>query len=242
MTRAWTGTFLAAALLGAALAGSAQPARAGSVELYPVRVDLSATGATSAMRVRNTGAGRLTMEVRTVRWSQSAGEDAYEPTRTVLASPPVFELQPGQEQVVRLGLLDRAVPAREGAYRVFLQELPEPSPTGGGAVQTLLRISVPIFVAPAAAGEPALAWTARRDGQGLLLEARNDGPVHARVSGLALGWKGGPLRDADRAGGYVLAGQSRRFRVDPPPGGGSRPMELEVRTTDGTSRVTLDVR
>jgi len=218
------------------------PALGGSVELYPVRVDLSDARPSMAMRVRNTGAGRLTMEVRTVRWSQAAGEDTYEPTRAVLASPPVFELQPGQEQVVRLGLLDRTKPEREASYRVFLQELPEPEPKDRGAVQTLLRLSVPIFVAPAKSGGPALAWTAQRDGGGLLLVARNEGAVHARISGLALAWKGNPVHEADRVGGYVLAGQSRRFRVERLPGGGNHPLELEVRTTDGTDRVTLELR
>lgn len=218
-------------------------ADAGSVELYPVRIDLTADRATATMKVRNTGGERMTMEVRTASWSQAGGEDVYEPTRAVLASPPVFELQPGKEQVVRVGLIERKPAGSESAYRVFLQELPDADSGNGGAVRTLLRISVPVFVAPPAApATPSLAWTARRDGGALVLEASNRGAAHTRIHALAVSEPGQSPKPL-QMGGYVLPGASRRFVLRGAPVPASlKSVAIEAQTEHGPSRTTIPVQ
>jgi len=227
------------ALLALFLAGRAD---AGSLELYPVRVDLSAERTTATMKVRNTGGERMTVEVRTTAWAQADGQDVYQPTRAVLASPPVFELHPGKEQVVRLGLIDRTPTPQEGTYRVFLQELPDPAAAGGGAVRTLLRISVPVFVAQAAPGGPSLGWTARRESGALVLEAKNAGSAHTRIHALAVG-EAGQAPQPLSMGGYVLPGASRRFVLRGPQlPVSSKTITIEAQTEHGPTRATVPVQ
>lgn len=229
-----------AAILLAILPPSA--AAAGSIELYPVRVDLTAERSAATMKVRNTGGERITVEARVAAWSQAGGQDVYEPTRAVLASPPVFELAPGKEQVVRLGLIDRAPKAGETAYRIFLQELPDAAPGGSGAVRTLLRISVPIFVAAPGGGGPALGWSARRDGGALVLEASNSGSAHTRIQALAIG-EPGQAPQPHALGGYVLPGASRRFVLrGPQVPASSKSIVVEAQTEHGPARATIAVQ
>ena len=222
---------------------SAGRADAGSIELYPVRVDLSAERSTATMKVRNTGGERITVEARLAAWTQAGGQDVYQPTRAVLASPPLFELAPGKEQVVRLGLIDRAPPAGETAYRIFLQELPDAAAANGGAVRTLLRISVPVFVStPGAGGGPSLGWSARRDGGALVLEASNSGAAHARIHALTVGEPGrAPTPVA--MGGYVLPGASRRFVLHGSQvPASSKTIAIEAQTEHGSTRATIPVQ
>ncbi|HYD70654.1 fimbrial biogenesis chaperone [Azospirillum sp.] len=227
---------------------NAAPALAGSMELYPVRIDLAAERPSATMKVRNTGAERMTVEVRTAAWAQDGGADAYQPTRAVLASPPVFELPPGAEQVVRVGLVEHTAGGRtaggvEGAYRIFLQELPEPAAHRGEAVRTLLRVGVPVFVNTAGGAAPALGWAARREGGALVLEARNTGTAHARIHALSVASAGAPPRPLEGLGGYVLPGATRRFVVQANRVPGStRTIDIEAQTSHGPSRETVPIR
>jgi fimbrial chaperone protein len=42
--------------------------------------------------------------VQLFAWSQDAGQDILQPTTDLLVSPPVFTVQPGQSQLLRIAL------------------------------------------------------------------------------------------------------------------------------------------
>src|SRR5215470_478534 len=74
---------------------------AGSFEVNPVRVDLSAAARTAAVTVRNTGAEAVVVQLSVVAWSQEDGRDVYSDTKEILATPPIATIPAGGEQIIR---------------------------------------------------------------------------------------------------------------------------------------------
>jgi fimbrial chaperone protein len=79
-------------------------ALAGSLEVNPVRITLSATQAVAAVTVRNSGSEPTVVQLETTRWTQHDGTDALAPTTEVLATPPILTIQPGTARIIRVGL------------------------------------------------------------------------------------------------------------------------------------------
>ena len=69
---------------------AAVPAAAGNFSVAPVRIDLQGTQRTAVITVHNEDAAPLLIQVSTLSWSQPGGEEKYETTRELLATPPVL--------------------------------------------------------------------------------------------------------------------------------------------------------
>ncbi|RJF88088.1 molecular chaperone [Oleomonas cavernae] len=210
-------------LCGAAFAS--HPASASSIQVSPVRVELSGDQPVMAIYVTNNGPAALLVQASVMSWAQAAGEDEYAATRDVLVNPPQFRLEPGQQQLVRFGLANRQILGpNEGSYRAFLQEVPETPPQGATALQTVLRISVPVFIAPNGGARPGGAWAAAKQGGSVVLRFQNTGNIHLQL---------GKMRVVDgertlatiEVGGYVLPGQTRDW---PLAGVGSLPAGAKI--------------
>jgi fimbrial chaperone protein len=200
----------------AALLALSAPAVAGSFSISPLRVDFAATTGTAALTVRNEDAAPVVVQTRGLAWSQEGGQDALSPSRDLLISPAVFTLQPGGSQLIRVALRRSVDPARELSYRLIVQEVPQAASPGFVGLQVALKLSVPVFVAPAAPAEPQLTWTAGRDATGKLsVTARNDGAAHARIHNFALKTADGASTVLDQPGlAYVLPGSTRLWTFD----------------------------
>lgn len=190
-------------------------AGAGSLSVNPVRVNLAAGQTTSVLTVRNEGPEPALVQLEMMRWSQPEGVDQVQPTRDVLASPPIFTLPAGGSQIVRLGLRGPLVDGpQELAYRLLIKEVPPVRTSPVQGVQIALNISLPVFVLPpaaaAAALPPVLRWQARPTADGLWLRADNDGHLHVQVTGLHLA---GGERLPRFAAAYLLPGARREWKV-----------------------------
>lgn len=214
-----------------------------SVSISPVRVDFDASQRMEIIRFGNGGAETRSYQVDVVSWSQSGVRgDVHDPTDDVLAVPPVFTLEPGQQQVIRVGLLREPDPATELAYRVFITELAPPQeekPEGAG-VAMRLRVGVPVFVAPSAGPSAQLDLVgSERDGETLLMQFRNAGNVHVKISEIQYEAPG--LADAriEPAMLYVLPGQSGSLPVALPYGNAVGTVTL---VTDTAGNLEYDLR
>ena len=205
---------LARGVIGAALLFAAAGAASdGSFQVNPVRVTLSAGQPVGALTVRNNGSEAAVVQLEVVDWTQQDGKDVYGASREVLATPPIFTVKPGASQVVRVGLRRSPDEQRELSYRLFLQEVPQPSLPRAQGLQMALRIGVPVFVLPAAPTMPVLVWHATRTADGQLkLTAANQGSAHIQVTQFTVSFPGakGPVQ---QVGAYVLVGQSRDWLV-----------------------------
>ena len=206
---------LAAAASIAACSLSIEAAVAGSFNVSPVRLELSARERTQTLTVRNQGDQPSVVQVQLFAWSQDAGQDILQPTADLLVSPPVFTVQPGQSQLLRIALRGAADPAHQLSYRAVLQEVPSQARPGGPALQVALKISLPVFVEPPVDTAPDLAWEARIDQSGKLeLSAHNGGNGHIQLANFTLSNSGTELASEQQVS-YILPGQTRTWTLQP---------------------------
>ena len=212
---------------------------AASIGVSPVRATLSADQQVGALTVHNTGTEPMSVQLEVMNWSQQEGKDVFTATREVLANPPIFTVPPGGSQLIRAGLRRAPDPRSELTYRIFMQELPPPPNPDFQGAKMLMRISVPLFVLPKAASQPALRWQAARTSDGALkISLTNIGNAHVQIANFSLSLPGSAQPwITQQSSTYVLHGQSRDWILpanaenpSPPPGA---ILQLFAKTDDG---------
>ena len=186
---------------------------AGSLQVQPVLLDLPAGGAASSITLRNSGSAQVEAQLRVFRWSQANGEERLEPTQDVVASPPALSVGPNTSHVVRLVRLQKAAVSQEESYRILVDQLPE-SGRRNGAVNMVLRQSIPVFFRPAVGSGPKVSWSVQTVGDQLLVSARNDGDRRLRIAAIRLtNSQGTTVSLGDGLVGYALAGSTMRWSL-----------------------------
>lgn len=192
-------------------------AQAASLKASPISVEVAAPAQAAPLTLSNTGDAPLTAQIRVMRWSQQDGIEKLEPTTDLVASPPMAQIGPKKEQIIRLVRVAKTPVVAEDTYRLIVDEVPNPAAAKAGQINIALRYSIPVFFTAPTSGKPQLAWSiARRDGK-LVLTAVNSGTRRLRVADLR-------VTDASGAGatfgrglvGYVLARSSMRWTVPAP--------------------------
>lgn len=88
------------------------------------------------------------MQVRIVRWKQEGGYERYSAQQDVVASPPIVTIGKGSKQLIRL-IKQGTVPLGvEQAYRIIVDEIPQPDAKAEPAIglKLQMRYSIPLFV------------------------------------------------------------------------------------------------
>lgn len=194
------------AALWLSLAGSLQAA--GGLSVSPVRLELDDARPVATLRVINRASRTSRVQTEVLRWQQVDGVATYSATPELLVTPPIFEVPPQSEQVVRVGFL-QVPPERlmEQAYRVFFREIPRPGQDERG-VQLLLRIGIPVFLRPTLVHRQ-LQVHAENTATGAL-SLSNRGNVHVRID--AVQWLHGDKAGADlRQLRYLFPGERQRW-------------------------------
>ena len=216
----WKAAAIAAFLF--ILAGPIQNAIA-SMSVSPVRVDLSDDHDKDVVRVTNSEETAKSYQVEIVAWSQSEERrEIYSPTEDLLAVPPLFTLEPGEEQLVRIGLLEPADASVERSYRMFITELAPQQSAGVESVgiNMRLQIGIPVFVAPSQ-GIPTATLDyvdSKKIGDNLFMRFRNYGNSHVKVTEVGYTPRGNTGAETTPAVLYLLAGQSGYLPVAIPEG------------------------
>jgi fimbrial chaperone protein len=156
---------------------------AGTFSIAPVRVELSPAKSTEVLTVRNQESTPVVIQASVYEWSQAEGEDKLTDTRDLLSTPPVFTLPAGGEQVVRVARRIAIDSKQERSYRLILQEVLPDAPSSLNGLRIALKISLPIFIAPATPAKAVVVWEARRvDQERLEISAQNTGAAHLQVT------------------------------------------------------------
>lgn len=197
--------------------GGITPQAAAQVSISPVRIDLGEANSKDVIRISSQAEDARSFQVEIVAWSQTAADrEVYTPTEDILAVPPLFTLGPGEEQIVRIGMVTNPDPDTERAYRMFITELASPAQAQRqiSGVNMRLRLGVPVFVAPASPAIAALdhvGW--QQTGGRHFMQVRNTGNTHVRISEIRYRAPGMDEPRVEAAAIYVLAGQSGHFPV-----------------------------
>lgn len=202
----------------ASLLAATVPVAASTFNIAPIRANLSGGHHTEVLTLANVEDEPVVVQVLVVRWSQEKGEDQLDETRDILATPPVLQIGPKSEQIVRVALRQQPDAARELSYRIVFQEVPQTAATQFMGLRVALRLSVPVFIAPAA-GKPVadVVWEARwlPDGK-LEVAATNRGNAHLQVTDfeVQLADAGSKIRGITSK--YVLPGSRMSWVLTPP--------------------------
>ena len=235
------------------LASAATPLWAADIGLMPVAVQLDRMHDRATVQVMNHGSEPVVLQADAIAWKRDGGVDSDGPTSDLIVNPPVFTVQPGQVQIVRLGLRRSADGQSESTYRMVLREVPSPQagdPTGiTGNVRVLMALRVPVYVAPNTVKRDE-RWRAHRDDQGnIVASVVNAGNVHYKVGAIRLRDGDGTSPQAPVAektlGTVLFPGEGQSFQLKGSattamPAAG-RPMTLEVLTDRGLQHVALEL-
>jgi len=200
----------------AAFGLSPAPAHAGTFSISPLRVELSQRVQTGALTLRNQEATPVVVQAEAMLWEQADGQDRLTPTRDVLVSPAVFTIPGNGSQLVRVALRRPADAQQQLSYRLILTEVPPQASPEFTGLNVALRLSLPVFVAPAAAAAPRLEWSAARNADGAIaVTARNSGNAHARVLTFSVAPAAGTADAVPQdVTAYILPGQARTWTLD----------------------------
>jgi len=208
-------TLLVALLIGAA---TAAPASASTFNISPIRVELANGHRTEALTIMNAEDSPVVIQIRVLSWSQKSGSEQLEDTRELLATPPVLQIPANGRQIIRVALRREPDPSQELTYRVIFEEVPQAAPTDFTGLRVALRLSIPIFVAPAHGRASAeVAWASRWLANGQLeLAATNNGSGHLQITDFEAQFPGSlmPLRGVTSK--YVLPGSRMCWTLTPP--------------------------
>jgi fimbrial chaperone protein len=217
------------ALLVACLTGCGSAAMAAALQISPVLVELAPTQGASGIMLRNPGSTPIYGQVRIYGWEQTDGEDVLSPTEDIQASPPIIQVPPGGEQLVRLVRVSKDAPPLQQGFRLIIDEIPDPSTPGVNGVVLRMRYSVPVFVAgQTPSPEPELAWRAERSGGEWVVRVSNTGSRYAQVAGLQLlNAAGKPIGEVEGLLGYALANRARQWSI-PAKQGAAGPVKIRA--------------
>lgn len=170
----------------AAIAGAASAGVGPNV----IRVELKQPSKT--IQFESTEAVPVRFEAVIFKWTA----DGLEPTKDVIAYPPVFQVAPDSKQAIKV-MSRKPRGEVEGTYRLVFKAVQGAS----------VNISVPVFLPPANGGKPEI--TATRDAEGVTLT--NAGNVTERITKSYVG-KDEMASDVLL---YVLPGQTVRVTDKP---------------------------
>lgn len=225
-----------ASMLGVA-AGQAHAAA--TILLWPIDPWLSAETKATELWIQNQGNSATTMQVRIVRWKQEGGYERYSAQQDVVASPPIVTIGKGSKQLIRLIKQGTVPMGVEQAYRIIVDEIPQPDAKADPAIglKLQMRYSIPLFVYGqgiptikegahhALVDTKNLSWRVAQDGGQPVLEVRNQGDVHVRLSQVALEQGGQKRTIAEGLLGYVLPHSARSW---PLPAGVRQPNQMSA--------------
>ncbi|MET3435607.1 molecular chaperone [Sphingomonas sp. 1185] len=200
--------------------------RASDIRVAPVAIDPLPGARTTALTLSNAEQRPVRVQVRVMRWTSRNGADVLTPTSDVVASPPFSTLAPQQQYLIRVVRTAKAPPVGEEAYRVLIDEVPDPGRAQPGTVDLVVRQSIPAFFSDIPRRMPDVSWRIERSGGATALVGRNTGNRRLRLADLQL--IAGSQQILARAGlvGYVLAGSELRIPLNP---GTSVPNDADVR-------------
>lgn len=231
-------SFTSVCLMGA-LGATGYAHAAATILLWPIDPWLAPDTKATELWIQNQGNAATTMQVRIVRWRQENGFERYAAQQEVVASPPIVTIDKGAKQLIRLIKQGTVAPGVEQAYRIIVDEIPQPAAAAEPAIglKLQMRYSIPLFAygqgietlkegAHHALVETRnLSWRVAEEGGHPVLEVRNQGNVHVKLSQVSLTQNGQKRTVADGLLGYVLPDSTRRWSI---PAGIRQPSQLSA--------------
>jgi fimbrial chaperone protein len=234
--------FTLAQIALAGLAMVAPSAWCGTFTVNPVRIQVSASRPNAILQVTNHEDEPVTFQAHVVQWRFDGQKEVYTDSNEVMLNPPIATVGPHQTQFIRLGLRRPVEGPDEESYRLIVEEVPQAKP-GFRGVQTILRMSIPIFAVPKAATSAHVEWQASRTSDARLrLVATNRGNAHIQIKSLEV--TGAESPDGYLKGNaltYLLPAQQREWLIDDKRAMATRRIKILAVTDSGVLHEMVEV-
>ncbi len=220
--------------------GISGKSNATTLTVSPTRIDLSASGKATTIRVKNTDDTPTTVQVVTKPWIKTTNQAEF--VSEIFAVPPIFDLSAGEEQIVRLAARGLSGMTTEQAYLFYIKEVPGELQTEGSALNFSLNIELPLFVTPEDA-EPEALWKIDMSDEGVpSIHLVNSGNAHLRIDQFEITNVGdGALLTENTAGAYVLAGAERQWPFETKLDDLKGPVALKAKTSIGPIEAVISL-
>ncbi|WP_162271036.1 molecular chaperone [Morganella psychrotolerans] len=148
--------------------------------------------------------------------------------KNIIVSPPITDIPPGQQQLIRIIIPGLKTSGTEQSYRLVIDELPgNDAPKSDGAVNFLLRYSLPVFIntpeEPLDNHKIDVRINSRT--QPATLQVSNNNAQHIKLSDIAIVSNGKEQIINKGLLGYVLANSQMQWPI---PGNLSSGQTLKV--------------
>jgi len=187
--------------------------------INPVRIFFEGGKKTDILTIKNESTDSASLQINAVAWTQDeTGENIYSPTEDILFYPKLFEINPGEEKIIRIGKkVSRS--DMERTYRLFIEEIPDNTQLETTSVKILMKVGIPVFILPVnAAASGRIESIELREGS-LRVDVTNEGNTHFIIKSMKVEGRDGAGKEvyaAERAGGYLHHGKSKGFTFEIP--------------------------
>ena len=177
---------------------------ASNFHLAPIRIELSAQKANAILQIVNESDDPVTVQIHAVDWKANGSDEVFSDSSEILVNPPIATMPPKGSQLVRLAIRHPVPITAERAWRLIVEEVPQPPKAG--VISMVLKISIPVFQKPEVGqAAPQLAWNVSNTNDGSLqLTASNSSNVHVQVKALTLTPLGTESQSIISSMAYVL--------------------------------------
>jgi len=214
--------------------------------ISPIRVFFDASQKTNTLTIKNESDEPVTLQLKAVEWGQD--EDArsvYSPTRDIIFFPKLVSIEPNQKKLVRLGA-GTAHTELEKTYRLFIEEIPQPGLSDTTAVKIVMKVGVPVFIAPMKDEVGGNIETISLLKSELSMKVRNEGNTHFTIRSIKVAGNnsfGEEVYSAEIGGGYVHGGKDKGFTIKIPEAKclEMQTMNIEIKTDRLSLGKKLDV-
>lgn len=187
--------------------------------INPVRIFLDADHKTNVLKIRNQSEEDVSLQLKTYTWTHdSKGENTYTPTKDIIFFPRIVTIHKDEEKIVRIGT---ALPQsdQEKTYRLFIEEIATPDPLKSNVVKMLMKVGVPIFIAPYETEQKGSIGSVELQAGTLHLNVKNSGNAHFIVNTIEVSGKdaeGKEIYQTEIGGWYLHGGKLKEYSFEIP--------------------------
>ena len=208
---------LALTLIGLSL--SIGQAYSSEWRVAPIRLDFDQGTKSGVITVSNDSSEKVHLQIKAAEWVQDAeGKDKYSDTSDLVYFPKIMILDKNEEKVLRTGIKASSV-EKEKTYRLFIEEIPQPSKAEGASVAVAIRFGVPIFIKPEKEEVRGAIEKIEMSKGVLKAVVKNSGNVHLMIVSINIkgnNKEGNEVYSKELSGWYLLNGSSRTYSTDIP--------------------------
>ena len=216
--------------------------RANALEISPTILQFQQDQSHQSVRISNRGQTPIIVQARSFMWEQDGDADTLLASAQIVISPPIFTLQPGTTQTLRVMLRDPEPLRSARHFRLLIDDI-TPSAAGQMGSRMVIRMSLPVFTEASSSQSGQLHWSidnSRPDA--VTLKATNDGGRYENIRSVERVNSDGSLSAASplASNTYILPGVTRQWTVPKAHQPTHGPITLSVTTVAGVvSKVTL---